>query len=102
MLYDGDSSADFDYDTVQARAAEYRRAHRSQGQNELFDDYCAAVRLLTAYANRPTLAERVQAALDERDRLQAELDADRLWIKEAKKLYEAKCEQVKQLQAGRG
>ena len=74
MLLDGDTPADWDYDTVQARTAEHRP---SSGQQAVFDDYCNAVGLLTKYNDRPTLAERVQAALDERDRLQAELDAVR-------------------------
>ena len=74
MLFDGDSSDDWDYDTVKARAAEHQP---SPGQQAVFDDYCAALGLLAKYSDRPTLAERVQAALDERDRLKAELDAAR-------------------------
>ena len=46
----------------------------TNGYEAVFEDYCEAVRLLPEHARRPTLAERVQAALDERDRLQAIVD----------------------------
>jgi hypothetical protein len=46
----------------------------TNGHEAVFDDYCDALGLLTEFAVRPTLAERVQAALAERDRLQKRVD----------------------------
>jgi len=42
------------------------------GFGEVFDDYCAALPIVTEFARKATLHGRVQALRDDRDRLQAE------------------------------
>ena len=41
----------------------------SSGTSAMFDDYCDTLSLLTKYADKPTLKDRVQAVLDEVVRL---------------------------------
>jgi len=53
------------------------------GFGEVFDDYCAALPIVTEFARKATLHGRVQALRDDRDRLQAENQRLQATIREA-------------------
>ena len=68
----------------------------SSGTSAMFDDYCDTLSLLTKYADKPTLKDRVQAVLDEVERLSQRRE-DR--HEEALDCLEESGTEIRQLQA---